>query len=107
MFGMYSLVIWFGGLELVSCRADFQDFLVAFLAVLMAAMGLSQSTVSGNFRLHVKWQGGVVCPCVHAGCSALELCFNPAGFCSLDSMPSGLLMLCLPDTFFAIPVVLP
>jgi hypothetical protein len=45
MFGMYSLVIWFGSLELSSCRATYEQFLVSFLAVLMAAMGLSQSQV--------------------------------------------------------------
>jgi hypothetical protein len=45
---MYALVVWFGGFELSSCRASFRDFLIAFFAVLMAAMGLSQSSVSGG-----------------------------------------------------------
>jgi ATP-binding cassette subfamily B (MDR/TAP) protein 1 len=31
MFGMYSLVVWFGGLEVISCRATFQQFLTAFM----------------------------------------------------------------------------
>lgn len=45
-FATYSLIIWFGSLELSSCRASYEQFLVSFLAVLMAAMGLSQSQMS-------------------------------------------------------------
>jgi hypothetical protein len=45
MFAMYSLVTWFGGLEVTSCRSTFDEFLKAFFCVLFAAMGLAQAQV--------------------------------------------------------------
>jgi ATP-binding cassette subfamily B (MDR/TAP) protein 1 len=42
MFGMYSLIIWFGGQEISSGRATFDQMLKALFAVLFAAMGLAQ-----------------------------------------------------------------
>uniref|UniRef100_A0A7R9VCA0 Uncharacterized protein n=1 Tax=Chlamydomonas euryale TaxID=1486919 RepID=A0A7R9VCA0_9CHLO len=45
VFSVYGLMIWFGGLELESGRATFEEMLTAFLAILLAAMGLAQSTV--------------------------------------------------------------
>eukprot|EP00775_Hariotina_reticulata_P008041 gene8041-8236_t len=46
MFAMYSLITWFGGLEVTSCRATFDEFLKAFLCVVFAAMGLAQAQMS-------------------------------------------------------------
>lgn len=45
MFVVYGLIIWFGGLEVESGRATFDEMLKAFLAILLAAMGLAQSSM--------------------------------------------------------------
>lgn len=44
-FAVYGLIIWFGGLEVDSGRASFRDMLMAFLAVVLAALGIAQSQV--------------------------------------------------------------
>lgn len=49
MYAIYALITWFGGLEVSSCRATFQQFLTAFMAVIFAAMGASQAQV-GDVR---------------------------------------------------------
>lgn len=46
MFAMYGLMTWFGGLEVTSCRATFDQFFKAVMCVLFAAMGLAQAQVS-------------------------------------------------------------
>lgn len=43
LFSVYGLIIWFGGIEVSSGRTDFNSMLKAFLAVLLAAMGLAQA----------------------------------------------------------------
>ncbi|KAG1679148.1 hypothetical protein FOA52_000503 [Chlamydomonas sp. UWO 241] len=45
MFAIYGLIIWFGGVDVNAGRSTFNDMLVAFLAILLAAMGLAQSMV--------------------------------------------------------------
>ncbi|GBF96721.1 ABC transporter B family-like [Raphidocelis subcapitata] len=42
MFGIYSLITWFGGEEVASCRSSFDAFFKAFMAVLFCAMSLGQ-----------------------------------------------------------------
>ena len=55
MFGIYSLIIWFGGQEIASGRATFDQMLKALFAVLFAAMGLAQ--VGNGKGLAVMGQG--------------------------------------------------
>jgi len=45
MFAMYGLIIYFGGQELSHGWVDFEGMLQAFIAVLLAAMGLAQAGV--------------------------------------------------------------
>ena len=45
MFALYCVITAFGGAEVTSCRATFDQFLKAFMCVLMAAMGLAQAQV--------------------------------------------------------------
>jgi hypothetical protein len=45
MFGMYSVVIIFGGWEIESGRTDFEGMLKSFLAIMMAAMGVGAATM--------------------------------------------------------------
>ncbi len=46
IFAVYGLVIWFGGLDINSGRSTFDQMLKAFLAILLAAMGLAQSAAA-------------------------------------------------------------
>ena len=43
LFSVYGLIIWFGGMDVDAGRSDFNSMLKAFLAVLLAAMGLAQA----------------------------------------------------------------
>jgi len=45
IYAVYGLIIWFGGLDIDQGRTDFEKMLKAFLAVLMAAMGVAQAQI--------------------------------------------------------------
>jgi len=45
IFAMYSLIVFFGGYEVDSGRATFEQLLKAFLCVMFAALGLAQAQV--------------------------------------------------------------
>ncbi|GIL45935.1 hypothetical protein Vafri_3054 [Volvox africanus] len=58
MFAMYSLIIYFMGQELKHKWVNFDDSLKAFMAILLAAMGMAQATMSfpdlGNAKSAVQ-----------------------------------------------------
>ncbi|GFH06183.1 uncharacterized protein HaLaN_00773, partial [Haematococcus lacustris] len=42
-FAVYGIIIYFGGVQVSSRRASFEDMLKSFLAIVMAAMGIAQA----------------------------------------------------------------
>ncbi|GFH32187.1 uncharacterized protein HaLaN_31367, partial [Haematococcus lacustris] len=43
VFALYGLIIWFGGWEVQQGLTTFGDMFTAFMAILLAAMGLAQA----------------------------------------------------------------
>ncbi|KAF5834437.1 P-loop containing nucleoside triphosphate hydrolase protein [Dunaliella salina] len=57
IYAVFGLIIWFGGLDIDQGRTDFEKMLKAFLALLMAAMGVAQAQI--NFPDVGKAKGAV------------------------------------------------
>jgi hypothetical protein len=47
-FAVYGLIIFFGGWEVRTGNAKFEDMLKAFLGILMAAIGIGQAQVRAS-----------------------------------------------------------
>lgn len=46
IFGMYGLVIWFGGIEIYNGWSNFNDLLIAFMSILLGLEGISQAQMA-------------------------------------------------------------
>lgn len=50
----YSVIIYFGGAEVQSGRATFDDMLKSFLAILLAAIGIAQAQVGFDLLINIS-----------------------------------------------------